>query len=97
MYQEYFNLLTDPFGVTPDPQFLFLSRQHEEALGHLRYGIENRMGFIEVTGEVGCGKTTLCRALLNELSDEVSADGGESEADGVDGGRAADPTGEPPG
>lgn len=56
-----------PFHITPNPKFLYLSPTHYEALQHLRYGIEERKGFIVVTGEVGCGKTTLCRSLLNEL------------------------------
>ena len=50
-----------------DPKFLFLSPTHNEALQHLRYGIEERKGFIVLIGEVGCGKTTICRQLLNEL------------------------------
>lgn len=56
-----------PFHVTPNPRFLFLSPTHQEALQHLRYGIENKKGFIVLTGEVGCGKTTLCRQLLEDL------------------------------
>ena len=59
-----------PFNVTPDPKFLYLSPTHEEALVHLHYGIEQKKGFIALTGEVGCGKTTLCRKLLNELNPE---------------------------
>ncbi len=67
MYLQFFGLREPPFNVTPDPKFLHLSRQHEEALTHLRYGIEEKKGFIVLTGEVGCGKTTVCRLLLNEL------------------------------
>lgn len=59
-----------PFNVTPDPKFLFLSPTHQEALSHLKYGVEERKGFIVLTGEVGCGKTTLCRALLDDLPSE---------------------------
>lgn len=70
MYQEYYGLQEMPFNVTPDPKFLYLSPAHEEALSHLRYGIQERKGFIVLTGEVGCGKTTLCRALLTELEDD---------------------------
>ncbi len=70
MYQEFYGLQEMPFNVTPDPKFLYLSPAHEEALSHLRYGIAERKGFIVLTGEVGCGKTTLCRALLNELDEE---------------------------
>jgi len=67
MYDQFYGLAEMPFNVTPDPRFLFLSPTHQDALAHLRYGIESRKGFIVLTGEVGCGKTTLCRALLNEL------------------------------
>lgn len=71
MYCSFFGLLEKPFSVTPDPRFLFLSQSHQEALGHLLYGIEERKGFIEVTGEVGTGKTVLCRALLERLGPHV--------------------------
>jgi general secretion pathway protein A len=67
MYQDYFGFSEMPFHITPNPRFLFLSPTHEEALQHLRYGIEDKKGFIVLTGEVGCGKTTLCRKLLEEL------------------------------
>ena len=72
MYLPFFNLREPPFNLTPDPRFLFLSSQHEEALSHLLYGIHERKGFIEITGEVGAGKTVLCRALLERLDDAVS-------------------------
>lgn len=71
MYQEYFGFSEMPFNITPDPKFLYLSPTHQEAFSHLRYGIEQRKGFIVLTGEVGCGKTTLCRALLNELDPKL--------------------------
>ncbi|RMF86311.1 MAG: AAA family ATPase [Nitrospinota bacterium] len=71
MYYSFFGLKEKPFNVTPDPRFLFLSKQHQEALGHLLYGIEERKGFIEITGEVGTGKTILCRALLNQVGKNV--------------------------
>jgi general secretion pathway protein A len=67
MYCPFFGLQEKPFSITPDPRFLFLSPSHQEALGHLLYGIEERKGFITVTGEVGTGKTLLCRALLDRL------------------------------
>ena len=67
MYLEYFGLEKSPFGIAPDPDFLYLSPQHGEALAHLRYGIGQRKGFIVLTGEVGCGKTTLLQELLREL------------------------------
>ena len=72
MYLRFFNLREAPFNLTPDPRFLFLSAQHEEALTHLLYGIYERKGFIEITGEVGTGKTVLCRALLERLDKTVS-------------------------
>lgn len=69
MYLEFYGFREMPFNITPDPKFLFLSPTHLEALQHLRYGIEEKKGFIVLTGEVGCGKTTLCRRLLDELDD----------------------------
>lgn len=70
MYCEYFGFHEKPFSMTPDPRFLFLSASHREALAHLLYGIDNRTGFIELTGEVGAGKTTVLRALLAQLDPE---------------------------
>ena len=70
MYKEFYGFREMPFNITPDPKFLFLSPTHHEALVHLRYGIYEKKGFIVLTGEVGCGKTTLCRKLLEELDSE---------------------------
>jgi general secretion pathway protein A len=67
MYREFFGLKEKPFNITSDPNFLYLSRVHKEAFSHLLYGIKERKGFLEITGEVGAGKTTLCRALLSRL------------------------------
>ncbi|MEI7879959.1 MAG: AAA family ATPase [bacterium] len=71
MYREFYSLKENPFSVTSDPSFLFLSPTHLEALDHLRYGIEQRKGFLTITGEIGAGKTTLCRALINRLDSKV--------------------------
>lgn len=71
MYQEFYGFREMPFNITPDPSFLFLSPTHQEALSNLRYGINEKKGFIVLTGEVGCGKTTLCRTLLNELDEKT--------------------------
>ncbi len=70
MYLEYFGFECEPFNITPNSRFLFLSERHREALGSLLYGIEQRKGFIALTGEIGCGKTTICRALLGKLDRE---------------------------
>jgi general secretion pathway protein A len=64
---DYYNLREEPFNITPDPRFLFFSAKHQEAFNHLLFGIHQRKGFIELTGEVGAGKTTICRKLLEEL------------------------------
>ncbi|MFH0907238.1 MAG: AAA family ATPase [bacterium] len=67
MYLEFYGLKEEPFNITPDPRFLYYSPRHREAFDHLVYGIQNRKGFIELIGEVGSGKTTLCRAVLSSL------------------------------
>ena len=69
MYLDYYNLREQPFSITPDPRFLFFSQKHQEAFNHLLFGIHQRKGFIELTGEVEAGKTTICRKLLEELGD----------------------------
>jgi len=71
MYTAFYGLREKPFSLTPDPRFLFLSDSHREALAHVLYGIEQGEGFIALTGEVGTGKTTLCRTLLQKLGDET--------------------------
>ncbi|MBL7204948.1 MAG: AAA family ATPase [Desulfobacteraceae bacterium] len=71
MYSAYFGLTENPFSLTPDPRFLFMSQRHREALAHLLYGMGERGGFVLLTGEVGTGKTTLCRSLLEQVPDGV--------------------------
>lgn len=72
MYQEYYGLKEPPFDITPNPRFLFYSAKHREAFNHLLYGIRERKGFVQLTGEVGAGKTTLCRAMLEQLDGHYS-------------------------
>ncbi len=67
MYNDYFGFREAPFNITPDPRFLFFSHTHQEAFDQLMFGIHQRKGFILLTGEVGSGKTTLCRAILEQL------------------------------
>lgn len=67
MYWEHFGFSEPPFSLTPNPDFLFLSSHHQEAFAHLLYAIDTRAGFIELSGEVGTGKTTIIRTLLNQL------------------------------
>ena len=67
MYEEHFGLKEDPFSIAPDPHYIYMSQGHREALAHLLYGIERDGGFVLLTGEVGTGKTTVCRCLLDEI------------------------------
>jgi general secretion pathway protein A len=71
MYTSFYGLSEKPFSLTPDPRYLFLSAPHREALAHVLYGIEQGEGFIAITGEVGTGKTTLCRTLLQRLEKDT--------------------------
>lgn len=73
MYNEFYSLKENPFNITSDPAFFFPSTRHEEAFNHLSYGINSRKGIIVITGEIGTGKTTLCRMLLNRLGDKVKS------------------------
>lgn len=70
MYQEFYRIKEKPFSKTPDPRFLFLSHQHREALARLQFAVEEREFFV-LTGEVGSGKTTLSRALIDSLGDDT--------------------------
>ncbi len=67
MYEKFYGFREAPFHITPDPRFLFFSDKHREAFNHVLFGIRERKGFIQITGEVGAGKTTVCRAVLTEL------------------------------
>jgi general secretion pathway protein A len=71
MYLKHFNLTERPFSITPDPRFLYMSDRHREALAHLLYGLGEAGGFVQLTGEVGTGKTTICRCLLEQVPANV--------------------------
>jgi len=71
MYKDHFGLTEAPFSIAPDPRYLYLSRAHREALAHLLYGLRGDGGFVLLTGEVGTGKTTICRCLLEQVPDKV--------------------------
>src|SRR6266566_1937262 len=71
MYIEYFGLKENPFALPPDPRYLYLGVRHQEALAHLMYGITEGGGFVQLTGEVGTGKTMTIRALLERLPETV--------------------------
>ncbi|MCH7831807.1 MAG: AAA family ATPase [Proteobacteria bacterium] len=71
MFREYFGIEENPFSNTPDPKYLFMSDRHQEALAHLQYGAQGSSGFVLLTGEVGTGKTTLCRCLVEQLPDHI--------------------------
>ena len=73
MYQEFHGLSEKPFVLTPDPQFLFLSENHRTAIESLLYGIHQREGFMVIVGEIGTGKTTICRTLLEKLDRDIKA------------------------
>lgn len=71
MYCQYYGLKERPFNVTSDPAFFFSSKKHKEAISHLLYGVSQRKGIIALTGEIGTGKTTICRFFLNQVSKNV--------------------------
>jgi putative secretion ATPase (PEP-CTERM system associated) len=72
MYERFYHLRERPFSLTPDPDYLYPSRAHQEALDYLRYGIEAHAGFVVITGEIGCGKTTLLQTVLRGLDKQTS-------------------------
>jgi general secretion pathway protein A len=71
MYADYFGLKENPFSLSPEPRYLFLSEQHRDALNCLIYGIKEKKGFVLISGGIGLGKTTICRSLLASLDDSV--------------------------
>lgn len=71
MYCKYYGLKERPFNVTSDPAFFFSSKKHQEAISHLLYGVSQRKGIIVLTGEIGTGKTTICRFFLNQVGKNV--------------------------
>lgn len=72
MYESYFGLTLKPFELVPNPRFLFNSRSHKKAISYLKYGLQERAGFILLTGEVGSGKTTIIRDLINNLDQDIA-------------------------
>jgi general secretion pathway protein A len=72
MYNEYFGFKEAPFSIAPDPRYLYMTAQHREALAHLVYGLNSEGGCILLTGEVGTGKTTICRCLLEQIPDQAN-------------------------
>lgn len=73
MYEKFFYLTETPFNITPDPKFLYMSKKHQEAMDLLMFGIVQRKGFLMLSGEVGTGKTTICRALLEKFDSKISS------------------------
>lgn len=71
MYSKHFNLHENPFSIAPDPRYLYMGNKHREALAHLMYGLKTAGGFVLLTGEVGTGKTTVCRCLLEQLPADI--------------------------
>lgn len=72
MYAPYFGLTQEPFSIAPDPRYLFMSERHREALAHLLYGLGGGGGFVLLTGEIGTGKTTVCRCFLEQMPDNCN-------------------------
>jgi len=72
MYAEFFGLQHDPFSIAPDPRYLFMSERHREALAHLLYGVRGGGGFVLLSGEIGAGKTTICRCFLEQVPENCN-------------------------
>ncbi|MBM3875367.1 MAG: AAA family ATPase [Verrucomicrobia bacterium] len=73
MYLDFYGLREPPFDINPNPRLLFYSAKHREAFNHLLFGIRERKGFVQLTGEVGAGKTTICRAMMEQLGPRVAS------------------------
>ena len=73
MYNHFFGFKERPFKLVPNPDYLFLSKSHEEALAHLRYAVTDGEGFVEIIGEIGTGKTMLCRTFLESLNEDTES------------------------
>ena len=71
MYESFFHLTETPFSIAPNPHYLYMSQQHNEALAHLVYGVGRDGGFVLLTGEVGTGKTTVCRCFLEQIPQDT--------------------------
>ena len=71
MYKAFFNLTDNPFSISPNPKYLYMSERHTEALTHLLYGLRDGGGFVLLTGEVGTGKTTVSRCLRQQLPEDT--------------------------
>ncbi len=72
LYAQYFGLSREPFSIAPDPRYLFMSERHREALAHLLYGVQGGGGFVLLTGEIGAGKTTVCRCFLEQVPENIN-------------------------
>jgi len=72
VYEKFYQLRERPFALSPDPEYLYPSRVHREALDYLRYGLETHAGFVVITGEIGSGKTTLLQTLLRGLDSQTT-------------------------
>ena len=72
MYESFYGFRDNPFRLTPDPDYLFLSANHQEALGHLLFGVKEGGGVVVITGEIGAGKTTLLRTLVRNLDAQTT-------------------------
>ena len=71
MYKNFYGLRENPFNLTPDPDFLYLGKVHQKAMAYLTYGLEARKGFIQLTGDIGSGKTTMLKTLLKRNRNKI--------------------------